>query len=80
VAYSHQRQDSNFVEPCDGGSFNALAGAQDKITARLRSESMVNELSKHAFDDYLQDIMKHMRQMEVQHRGSLSYLLFANSP
>lgn len=72
VAYPHQRQNSNFVEPCDGGSFTALAGAQDKITARLRSKSMANELSRQACDDYQEDIMKHMRQMEVKNLGSLS--------
>jgi hypothetical protein len=79
VPCPHQHQDSNFVEPCDSGRFTALAGAQDKITARLRSEFMVNEPSKNTFDEYLEDIMKHMRLMEVQHRSTLSYLLFANS-
>jgi hypothetical protein len=77
VPCPHQHQDSNSVEPCDSGRFTALAGAQDKITARLRSEIMVNELSKNTFDEYLEDIMKHMRLMEVQHRSSLSYLLFS---
>ncbi|KAH7418660.1 cyclin-like protein [Cadophora sp. MPI-SDFR-AT-0126] len=64
VPCPNQHQDSNSVEPCDSGRFTALAGTQDKITARLRSEIMVNELSKNTFDEYLEDIMKHMRLME----------------
>jgi hypothetical protein len=53
VPCPHQYQDSNSVEPCDSGKFTALAGAPDKIAARLRSEITVIELSKNTFDEYL---------------------------
>lgn len=79
VAYHKQLQDGNFVRPCKTGSFAALADAPEysKIIFELRHESMVHELSRQACDDYLEEIMEHMRQMEVKRLDSLSYTSFA---
>lgn len=40
-----------------------------KMLQRRRQELMANELSRQAVDDYLEDIMRHMRQMEVRDLG-----------
>jgi hypothetical protein len=59
--------DSYFVESHDTGVYAARADAREyaKIIARQRQELMANELSRQACDDYMEDIMGHMRQMEV---------------
>ncbi len=61
--------DTYFVESHDDGVFAARAEAREfaKIIARQRQELMANELSRQASEDYMEDIMKHMRQMEVKH-------------
>jgi len=43
-------------------------GARDaaKMIARNRQEIIANELSRLASDEYLEDIMQHMRHMEVR--------------
>jgi len=58
--------DSYFVEVEDTGIFTARSHARDyaKIVARQRQELMANELSRQACEDYMEDIMKHMRRME----------------
>ena len=82
VAYHKQLQDGNFAKPRKTGSFAALADAPEyaKIIFGLRHESMEHELSRQACEDYMEDIMEHMRQMEVKRLGSLSYTSFAESP
>lgn len=40
-----------------------------KMIARQRQEIIASELSRIAGDEYLEDIMKHMRHMEVRMRG-----------
>ena len=79
-AYHKQRQDGYLVEPRDAGRFSALANAPEysKVAAKPRHESMINAISKQASDDYQEDIMKHMRQMEVKNPGSQSYMSFTN--
>jgi hypothetical protein len=67
VAYHKQHQYGYFAEPRDVRSFTALADAREDT-----NKSMANELSRQACDDYQEDIMKHMRQMEVKNLGSLS--------
>ena len=59
--------DTFFVEDSDNGVFAARADAREyaKLIARQRQELMANELSRQASDDYMEDIMKHMRHMEV---------------
>ena len=37
-----------------------------KMIARNRQEIIANELSRLASDEYLEDIMQHMRHMEVR--------------
>jgi len=67
--FRRQPCDSYFVEAQDTSVFGARADARDynkKIIARERQELMANELSRQAADDYLEDIMKHMSQMEVK--------------
>lgn len=70
--------DSYFVESSETGVFAARADTRDyaKIIARQRQELMANELSRQACDDYLEDILRHMRQMEVEHLNSLSQTHF----
>lgn len=70
-----QDQDGYFVEPRDVRSFTVLADARE-----YTNKSLANELSRQAFDDYQEDIMKRMKQMEVKNLGTLSYKSFANSP
>jgi hypothetical protein len=60
--------DTYFVEDLDNGIFATQHDARDfkKLIARQRQELMANELSRLAADNYLDDIMNHMRQMEVK--------------
>ena len=37
-----------------------------KMMARNRQDMIANELSRQASDEYLEDIMQHMRHMEVR--------------
>jgi hypothetical protein len=46
-----------------------------KIIARQRQEIIANELSRQACEDYIEDIMKHMRQMEVNILDLSSFIL-----
>lgn len=43
-----------------------------KMIARQRQEIIASELSRIAGDEYLEDIMKHMRHMEVRRVGPQS--------
>jgi hypothetical protein len=56
--------DTFFFKVSDNGVF--AARDYSKLIARQRRELMANELSRQASDDYMEDIMKHMRQMEVK--------------
>lgn len=40
-----------------------------KMLARNKQEMIANELSRLACDEYLEDIMQHMRHMEVRKPG-----------
>jgi hypothetical protein len=42
-----------------------------KMMGRRRQEAMANELSRQACDTYMDDIVNHMRQMEVISLGSV---------
>jgi hypothetical protein len=55
-------------EPCQRLNMRDAA----KMLARNKQEMIANELSRLAGDEYLEDIMQHMRHMEVCGRGSLS--------
>lgn len=65
---AYQPCNTYFVEDPDNGVFAARADARDikKLIARQRQELMANELSRQASNDYMEDILKHMKQMEVK--------------
>jgi hypothetical protein len=67
MAY-HQSCGSFFVESQDGAH---TTKDYAKLIARQRQELMANELSRQACEDYMEDIMKHLRQMEVNRLGLL---------
>lgn len=64
MAYS-TTTDSGFFVESDEPRFSRMS-AKDaaKMLARNRQEMIANELSRLAGDEYLEDIMQHMRQME----------------
>lgn len=70
---SYGHCDTFFVEGPDNGVFAARTDSHEysKLIARQRQEMMANELSRQASDDYLEDILKHMKQMEVNIPGFL---------
>lgn len=58
-----------FVEPQDASTFAApVQDSRDytKIMKRQRQDSIADELSRLADDEYGEDIMKYMRRMEVK--------------
>lgn len=69
---AYQVCDTYFVEDTDNGIFAARAAAKGPardlklLIARQRQELMANELSRQASDEYLEDILKHIMQMEVK--------------
>lgn len=64
---SYGHCDTFFVEGPDSDVFAARTDSHEyiKLIARQRQEMMANELSRQASEDYLEDILKHMKQMEV---------------
>ena len=69
MAYSGSSDNDFFVEsdePCQRVHMRDAA----RMLARNRQEMIANELSRLAGDEYLEDIMQHMRHMEVR-RNSL---------
>ena len=66
MAYPSQACDNDFFvesdEPCQRMNMRDAA----KMVARNRQEMIANELSRLAGDEYLEDIMQHMRHMEVR--------------
>ena len=71
MAYHRQPCDSYFVEE----AYPQRATQEYlKMIGRRKQEAMANELSRQACDTYMEDIVKHMRQMEV------NYLDFHISP
>lgn len=65
---AYQPCDSYFVESDDSSLFGGRPDAREyaKIIKRRRQDLMANELSRQAVEDYLEDIMAHMSQMEVR--------------
>jgi hypothetical protein len=67
MAYSSHQSDSDFFvesdEPCQRMNMRDAA----KMLARNRQEMIANELSRLASDEYLEDIMQHMRHMRTRH-------------
>ncbi len=64
MAYS--TSDSGFFVEADEPRYSRIT-AKDaaKMLARNRQEMIANELSRLAGDEYLEDIMQHLRHMEV---------------
>jgi hypothetical protein len=57
--------DSDFFVESDDSSHRMNMRDAAKMLARNRQEMIANELSRLASDEYLEDIMQHMRHMEV---------------
>ena len=69
MATYHQTGDETFFVESDDCNNTAMPrmGSREaaKMLARNRQEMIGNELSRLASDEYLEDIMQHMRHMEV---------------
>ena len=63
MAYSSSADCSYFVETDEPRRINMKDAA--KMLARNRQEMIANDLSRLAGDEYLEDIMQHLRHMEV---------------
>jgi len=69
MAYQPQQADGTFfVESDEPRQQQQRMSARDaaKLIARNKQETIANELSRLACDEYLEDIMQHMRHMEVR--------------
>jgi hypothetical protein len=64
---SNARPDGSFFVESDDVSCRRRINVQDaaKMLARNRQEMISNELSRLACDEYLEDVMQHIRHMEV---------------
>ena len=64
MAYHPQPCDTFFVESSDGYTQRS---SQDyvKLIGQRKQEAMANELSRQACDTYVEDIIAHMKHMEV---------------
>ncbi len=65
MAYSGHSTDSGFFIESDEPRHRMNMRDAVKMLARNRQEMIANELSRLASDEYLEDIMQHMRHMEV---------------
>jgi hypothetical protein len=66
MAYHHMKQcDSYFVESDDAQYAPRAPQDYVKMIGRRKQEAMANELSRQASDAYMDDIVNHMKQMEV---------------
>lgn len=70
MAYQTNNSDGSFFvesdEPCP--RFMNIRDAA-KMIARNKQEMIANELSRLACDEYLEDIMQHVRHMEVSYHS-----------
>jgi hypothetical protein len=64
MAHSHPN-DSFFIESDEPHHPRTNARDAAKMIARNRQEIIANELSRLAGEEYLEDIVRHMRRMEV---------------
>jgi hypothetical protein len=64
MAYHNKPCDSYFVEDA---SYPPQRATQEyiKMVGRRKQEAMANELSRQACETYVDDIVDHMKQMEV---------------
>lgn len=77
MAYQHQPCDTFFVEDAFP---QRSAHEYMKIVGRRKQEAMANELSRQASEAYLEDIMSHMKHMEVDNLDLRFHALNANLP
>ncbi len=66
MAYSSYPSDDTFFVESDESSQRMTVRDAAKMLARNKQEMIANELSRLACDEYLEDIMQHMRHMEVR--------------
>lgn len=66
MAFTNQASDNTFFIESDEPNHRHM-NIRDaaKIIARNKQEMIANELSRLACEEYLEDIMQHMRHMEV---------------
>lgn len=76
MAYTDLSDDSYFVE--DDATFIPTMNYRDaaKMIARNKQDMIANELSRLASDEYLEDIMQHVRHMEVSYIPALHFHLY----
>ena len=67
MAYNQVKDETFFVESeeCAMTMPRMTSREAAKMLARNRQEMIANELSRLASEEYLEDIMQHMRHMEV---------------
>lgn len=71
--HHHSRADGTFFVESDDIAMSRMSAREAaKILARNRREVIGNELSRLAGEEYLEDIMQHMRHMEVCRRKTPS--------
>lgn len=63
--HNQQSSDGTFFVESDEPRQRMNMRDAAKMLARNRQEMIANELSRLASDEYLEDIMQHMRHMEV---------------
>lgn len=67
---AHSYPDSTFFVESDDQLYPRMTPRQAaKMVARQRQELISNELSRLAAEEYLEEIMDHMRHMEVSFQG-----------
>lgn len=73
MAYSAPSSDGSFFVESDDTYPSRVMNLRDaaKMLARNKQEMIANELSRLACDEYLEDIMQHVRHMEVRYRPRL---------
>ena len=71
MASSGYSSDGTFFVESDEPGFQRMSLRDAaKMIARNKQEMIANELSRLACDEYLEDIMKHIQQMEVGNIGA----------
>ena len=71
MAHPRRPDNSFFVESDEPRHPRINMQDAAKLVARNRQEMISNELSRLAGDEYLEDIMQHMRHMEVGLRRAI---------
>ena len=65
MAYSHHHDDSFFIESDEPNYTKLNSRSAAKMMACARQDIIASELSRLTGDEYLEDILRHMRHMEV---------------